>query len=96
MAPRIASHAGRRLHRGPRRPRRDPPAALAIGQPQVELRFLRLDVKNFEQTLDFAALRQLPRKTLDDLWLLDFDMTDSVQVVLEDSAALSPSEADAC
>ncbi len=77
-------------------PDETPPAALAIGQPQqVELRFLRLDVKNFEQTLDLAALRQLPRKTLDDLWLLDFDMTDSVQVVLEDLAALSPSEADA-
>ena len=68
---------------------------LAIGEPRtVELRFLRLDVRNYEQALDLAALRKLPRKTLDELWLLDFDMTDSVGVVLEQLAALPPAEAD--
>ncbi len=73
-----------------------PPAVLPIGEPHtVELRFLRLDVKNFEKTLDLAALRQLPRQTLDDLWLLDFDMTESVQVVLGELADLPPAEADA-
>ena len=77
-------------------PEDTPPVAQAIGQSQtVELRFLRLDVTNFEKELDLAALRLLPRKTLDDLWLLDFDMTDSVQFVLEDLAALTPAEADA-
>ena len=77
-------------------PEDPPPTVAAIGQPQtVELRFLRLDVKNFEKTLDLAALRLLPRKTLDELWLLDFDMTKSVEVVLEDLAGLSPAEADA-
>lgn len=72
------------------------PGALPVGEPRtVELRFLRLDVKNYEQTLDLAALRKLPRKTLDELWLLDFDMTDSVGIVLEQLANLPPSEADA-
>jgi hypothetical protein len=62
---------------------------------QVELRYLRLDVTNFEQALDLSALRKLPRKTLDELWLLDFDMTDSVGLVLDELAKLSPAEADA-
>lgn len=61
---------------------------------QVELRFLRLDVTDFEQTLDLGALRKLPRKTLDELWLLDFDMTDSVGLVLDELASLSPADAD--
>jgi hypothetical protein len=78
-------------------PEQEPtPGALPVGEPRtVELRFLRLDVKNYEQTLDLAALRRLPRKTLDELWLLDFDMTDSVGIVLQQLAGLSPSEADA-
>ncbi len=69
------------------------------GEPQlgetrtVELRFLRFDVRNFEQSLDLAALRQLPRKTLDELWLIDFDMTDSVEIVLDELAALGPEQA---
>ena len=78
-------------------PGEDPtPGALPVGEPRtVELRFLRLDVKNFEQTLDLAALRLLPRKTLDDLWLLDFDMTDSVKIVVQELADLPPAEVDA-
>jgi hypothetical protein len=60
----------------------------------VELRYLRLDVKNFEQTLTLADLRKLPRKTLDELWLLDYDMTQSVEIVLQQLSELSPSEAD--
>ncbi|MBA3545127.1 MAG: acetyltransferase [Nannocystis sp.] len=71
------------------------PGELPVGATtQVELRYLRLDVKNFEQALDLAALRKLPRKTLDELWLLDFDMTSSVGFVLDELAALSPAEAD--
>lgn len=60
----------------------------------VELRYLRLDVENFEQALDLATLRKLPRKTLDELWLVDFDMTDSVQIVLDELAGLPPDEVD--
>ena len=69
---------------------------LPVGEARtVELRYLRLEVKGYEQTLDLAALRQLPRKTLDELWLLDFDMTDSVSIVLGELARLPPAEADA-
>ena len=72
------------------------PGAIAVGEPHtVELRFLRLDVKNYEESLDLAALRRLPRKTLDELWLLDFDMTDSVKIVLQELSDLPPAEADA-
>jgi len=59
----------------------------------VELRYLQFNVSGFEQTLTLADLKKLPRKTLDELWLLDYDMTQSVEIVLQNLAALSPSEA---
>ena len=59
----------------------------------VTLRFREFNVKDFEQTLTLADLQQLPRKTLDELWLLDYDMTDSVEIVLQDLSALSGAEA---
>ena len=72
------------------------PGVLPIGETRtVELRFLRLDVTGFTKTLTLADLRQLPRKTLDELWLLDFDMTNSVKIVLQELATLPPAEADA-
>ncbi len=40
-------------------------------------------------------MRKLPRKVLDDLWLIDFDLTESVTVVLDELRALPPDEADA-
>ncbi|MBK7825944.1 hypothetical protein [Nannocystis sp.] len=50
-----------------------PPTLLAIGQPQtVELRFLRLDVKNYEQVLTQTDLQARQPQTLEDVWLLDF------------------------
>lgn len=77
-------------------PDEDPgPGELQVGATAtVELRYLRLEVKDFEKELGLADLRKLPRKTLDELWLLDFDMTDPVGVVLAELAALSPAEAD--
>ena len=76
-------------------PPAQPPSEATIGQPQqVTLRFLRLDVKNYEQAVGLDALRQIPRKVLDDLWLLDFDLTDSVTIVLDQLSALPPEEAD--
>lgn len=60
----------------------------------VELRYLEFAVENYEQTLDINALRLLPRKTLDELWLLDYDMTESVEIVLQQLSELPPSEAD--
>jgi hypothetical protein len=57
------------------------------------LRYLEFDVADFEQTLTLADLKKLPRKTLDELWLLDYDMTDSVEIVLQQLSELSPGEA---
>jgi hypothetical protein len=72
------------------------PAESAIGQPQrVVLRALRFEVENFEQAVDLETMRRLPRKILDDLWLIDFDLTESVTIVLNELRALSPAEADA-
>lgn len=71
------------------------PGAVQVGETTtVELRYLRLDVTDFEKELDLSALRKLPRKTLDELWLLDFDMSDPVGFVLAELAGLSPAEAD--
>ncbi|MEZ4471223.1 MAG: acetyltransferase [bacterium] len=41
---------------------------------EVELRMLRLDVKDYRQTLSLADLKRLPRATLEELWLLDLEM----------------------
>lgn len=74
-------------------PEEPAPGELPVGGSRtVELRYLRLDVKNFEQALSLDALRKLPRKTLDELWLVDFDMTDSVAIVLEELANLAPAD----
>ena len=41
---------------------------------EVELRMLRLDVKDYRQTLSLADLKRLPKATLEELWLLDLEM----------------------
>lgn len=77
-------------------PAAEVPTDAAIGQPKrVVLRSLRLDVDNFEQAVTLEQMRKLPRKVLDDLWLLDYDLTESVTVVLDELRALPPEEADA-
>ena len=48
---------------------------LALGASRdVELRFLRFDVRNFEQTLSRQELLDLPADTQERLWLLDLDL----------------------
>ncbi len=75
-----------------------PPAALPIGQPRtVEVRFRRLDVKDYEQILTQEDLQQedkFPRKILEDVWVLDYDMKAPVEEVLEQLSGLPPGEAD--
>ena len=57
--------------------------ALAAGEARtVELRALALEVERFEQTLTLDDLRALPRETLDEVWLLDLDMTPLVRNAL--------------
>ncbi|HEY8380265.1 MAG TPA: hypothetical protein VIK91_27435 [Nannocystis sp.] len=71
-----------------------PAAEAVIGEPQrVTLRALRFEVDNFEQAVTLAQMRQLPRKILDDLWLLDFDLTESVTIVLNELSALPADQA---
>ncbi|WAS98450.1 acetyltransferase [Nannocystis punicea] len=77
-------------------PAAEVPTEAAIGQPKrVVLRSLRFEVENFEQAITLEQMRKLPRKILDDLWLLDYDLTESVTVVLDELRALPPDEADA-
>lgn len=50
------------------------PAPIAVGETRdVELRYLRFDVKGFAKTNTLAQLRAMPRKVLQDVWLLDLD-----------------------
>ncbi len=56
---------------------------LAVGQRRdVTLRALALQVEDFQQTLTLADLRALPRNTLDEVWLVDLDMTPLVENAL--------------
>ncbi|MCB9526267.1 MAG: acetyltransferase [Myxococcales bacterium] len=60
-----------------------PQAPLAAGQARtVELRALALEVERFQQVLTLEDLRALPRATLDEVWLLDLDMTPLVRNAL--------------
>ena len=65
-------------------------APLAVGaRRHVELRDLRLDVRNFEHTLTLNQLKGFARETLAGVWLLDLDLTPLVQnslVALRDAA----------
>jgi len=48
---------------------------MAVGETRrVELRFLRFDVTNFEQTLTREDILAFPQETQDRLWLLDLDL----------------------
>ena len=49
---------------------------LALGESRVvELYALRLDVRDYEQTLTKADILALPKSLQDELWLLDLDLT---------------------
>jgi hypothetical protein len=49
---------------------------MAVGERrEVELRFLRFDVTNFEQTLTREDVLALPRRVQERLWLLDLDLS---------------------
>jgi hypothetical protein len=48
----------------------------------IELRYLRLDVEGFQQTLTLEDLQALPQSTLDGVWLLDLELTPLVSNAL--------------
>ncbi|MCB9703815.1 MAG: acetyltransferase [Myxococcales bacterium] len=71
------------------------PGELAPGQTRtIELRFLRFDVDGFQQVMTIDDVRALPKKTLDELWLLDFHLGETLDTVLAQLRDMSPSEAD--
>jgi len=76
----------------------DPPAAndLAPGETStVELRFLRFEVDGFQQVMTIHDVRALPKKTLNELWLLDYSLGETLDTVLAQLRDMSPTEADA-
>jgi len=78
----------------------DPVAGmLALGESRTfDLRYLRFDVSGFEKIETLEQLRLLPRRVLQDIWLLDLDARPLILNALEalrklsdaDVAALSP------
>ncbi len=75
------------------------PDVLAAGESrEVDLRYLRFDVEGFAKTNSLAQLRAMPRRVLQDVWLLDLDvrplLVNSLQALLDlpadEVAALSP------
>ncbi len=71
----------------------DTPVAtpLAVSESrEIELRYLALNVKSFEQTLTLADLRAIPKPILDDVWLLDMDLSGFVQNALDQIANTLP------
>lgn len=71
-----------------------PATELGVGESRtVELQFLRFDVDEFKQTLTLEDLRDLPRATLEESWLLDLDMTPLVESALGQVTNLPPEEA---
>jgi len=79
--------------------RLDPPAPegeLRVGESrEVTLRFLRLDVEDFAQTLGTEELGALPRKTLEETWLLDMELRPLVENALDQFMRLPAEEAKA-
>jgi hypothetical protein len=66
---------------------------LAINETRrIELRYLRFDVEGFEETLTLEDLRALPQSTLDNVWLLDLELTPLVHNALTQLKTLPPDE----
>lgn len=72
---------------------KEPPAELAPGEDrEVELRYLALEVKGFDNELTLEELRAMPRSILAGVWLTDLDITPLMVNSLDQLASLSPAE----
>ncbi len=80
-------------------PSEEPAADVQVGETRaVELRYMRLDVEGFQNELSLEELRAMPRRILEDVWLVDLDSTPLMVNSLvalrdlspEDVAALPP------
>lgn len=70
-----------------------PPTELAVGETRpVDLRYLRLDVQGFRKEHTLADLRAMPRRVLEDVWLLDLDVRPLMINSLERLRALPPEQ----
>ena len=57
---------------------------------EVELRYLEMNVTAFQRKLTLSDLRNVPRPILDDLWLMDLDLTGFVDNALAQIATTAP------
>lgn len=67
---------------------------LAVGETRsVQLRHARFDVEGFVEEHTLEDLRRMPRRVLEDIWLLDLDVTPLTTNALEQLRGLEPAEA---
>lgn len=67
---------------------------LVVGETRtVQLRHTRFDVEGFVEEHTLEDLRRMPRRVLEDIWLLDLDVTPLTTNALEQLRALEPTEA---
>lgn len=72
------------------------PTEIAVGETrEVDLRYLRLDVKGFAKTNSLEQLRAMPRRVLQDVWLLDLDARPLLVNALERLRDMPEEEVDA-
>jgi hypothetical protein len=73
-----------------------PAPEMGVGESRVvELRYLRLDVEDFKKTNTLEQLRAMPRRVLEDIWVLDLDCTQLMINSLEQLRTLPDEEVDA-
>lgn len=69
------------------------PSELGVGQRRtIELRFTRLDVEGTLKENTLEDLRAMPRRVLEDIWLLDLDITPLTANALAQLRAMDPQE----
>ncbi len=69
---------------------------LNVGETRtIELRHTRFDVEGFVKENTLEDLRRMPRRVLEDIWLLDLDITPLTSNALEQLRDLEPAEAEA-
>lgn len=70
-----------------------PPPALTPGQSrELELRYLALEVRGFDNELSLEELRAMPRAILEGVWLADLDITQLMVNSLDQLSSLPPEE----
>ncbi len=77
-------------------PTAEEPTSLVRGETrEVDLRFMRFDVEGFEKPHSLDDIRRMPRRVLEDIWLLDLELGPLVENSLQQLRALPDAEVDA-